>query len=612
MRHDRFKFLDSRMSKLARLLSSRYDVRVKLKGAAAFVDLKNNEITLPSLTDSLIPTECWDGFLDHEVAHVKFTNPKIVPWIEKTVKKDPLTKELWNAIEDGHIEQRMGDEFPGCRTNLNVTRTFVMDRDDEKYRKGEEMTPAGKFMNAVLHAVHDRNTIDFEADPDIGELYKEAKPVLAKLGGQTNSFECRDLAIELRAFLDDLAEQEPEQGEDSDDESGKGDKGEDSSDQSKEGGGDGDAESKPEQGQGSGGGERKSAAQAAKEIIEGDAPNSGLQDKINEMIQAKIDEISMDWSGPDDYLIYTEENDKETFFSITEREAYGERYNEEKAEVAAFIGTMGRQLKLALAAMKQTHLVPAARKGRRFDIPQVGRWMHGSDDDRIYRRFETSVVLDTAVTVLFDCSGSMGASDGDKTRIEVARLAAIAFHEALDHAGVKHEILAFDSGQDHSYRGSVPNEEIYSRVYETCNRYVLVPSGSSDGRAIMHMDARSANRDGESVLWAAKRLAKQNTARHVLIVCSDGRPAGSRYHRTECRYLKQVVNQCVKSGIEVYGVGILTDHVEDYYPESVVVKSAKDLPSTLISLLNRSLVEQRGQKLNDAQRLEQKSRISRD
>ncbi|MDH0964459.1 MULTISPECIES: cobaltochelatase CobT-related protein [Klebsiella] len=55
------------------------------------------------------------GFIDHEVAHVLFTD------------STKATSFVWNAVEDTFIERKMGEMFKGSRANLINTQKHVID-----------------------------------------------------------------------------------------------------------------------------------------------------------------------------------------------------------------------------------------------------------------------------------------------------------------------------------------------------------------------------------------------------------------------------------------------------------------------------------------------------
>lgn len=74
-----------------------------------------------------------------------------------------------------------------------------------------------------------------------------------------------------------------------------------------------------------------------------------------------------------------------------------------------------------------------------------------------------------------------------------------------------------------------------------------------------------ANSDGESLLWAATRLLQREEDIKVLIVASDGLPAGGGSSRLGCAFLKYVVNRLEIANIHVGALGIGNEGVKHYY-----------------------------------------------
>ncbi|HFI6397798.1 TPA: porphyrin biosynthesis protein [Escherichia coli] len=85
-------------------------------------------VNIPSIPDDTSPTlmNAVRGFLDHEVAHILFTEPKVAMQMRERGKA-PSTG-LWNALEDVFIERRMGQVFNGTRRNLLATQSLVIDK----------------------------------------------------------------------------------------------------------------------------------------------------------------------------------------------------------------------------------------------------------------------------------------------------------------------------------------------------------------------------------------------------------------------------------------------------------------------------------------------------
>ena len=99
---------------VASALGRKYGLKVVIGGEQAATN--GDTIYLPSLPLNSPPEliALARGFLDHEAAHVRETNMRVL----KTANLSPLEHHVWNTIEDWRVEKILGDLFPGCRRNF--------------------------------------------------------------------------------------------------------------------------------------------------------------------------------------------------------------------------------------------------------------------------------------------------------------------------------------------------------------------------------------------------------------------------------------------------------------------------------------------------------------
>jgi cobaltochelatase CobT len=298
--------------------------------------------------------------------------------------------------------------------------------------------------------------------------------------------------------------------------------------------------------------------------------------------------------------LFSEEFDTEIRYSVDDRVRNAKLYSQIRDQVREYIGTMAAALEAALATEAESRWVGGEKRGRKLDRRRLAEWVMGSENDSIWKRLEEGENIDTAVTLLWDCSGSMGSSEIASNKAALARIAAIAFHEALTRAGIPHEVLGFNSGgkSPEGLAKAVKAAEArgedmkrYSRLGDTDKRMVFTDFGQADGRAICNITGGAANRDGECVMWAARRLAQRPERRKILIVGSDGQPSGALYGETEKRFLKETVQRVMDAGIEVVGIGIMDKAVREYYPVNVVIKTVGDLPKVVMGQLTNLLLK---------------------
>jgi cobalamin biosynthesis protein CobT len=119
------------ITKIVPMLSAQ-SVVVTLRGMRAFVEydqvtLKPKRVNLPYL-----PDDCSDelldavqGFLDHEVGHILFTDEKSIP---ASVALGREIDRMTNAVEDPFVERKMQERFTGTAANLAHTHAFFLNR----------------------------------------------------------------------------------------------------------------------------------------------------------------------------------------------------------------------------------------------------------------------------------------------------------------------------------------------------------------------------------------------------------------------------------------------------------------------------------------------------
>jgi hypothetical protein len=101
----------------------------------------------------------------------------------------------------------------------------------------------------------------------------------------------------------------------------------------------------------------------------------------------------------------------------------------------------------------------------------------------------------------------------------------------------------------------------------------------------------TGNPDGENILWAHNRLVKRQERKKLMIVMSDGSPAASRGIDGLGEFTLQVVQEIENSKkVDIYGLGLCSNAVTYYYKSNSVVREPEDIPSKLIELIERKLI----------------------
>jgi cobaltochelatase CobT len=116
-------------------------VKVTQAGSKAYVTWKKDNtaerVNLPYLPDDaedgLITAVM--GFLDHECAHILFTDPKA----SAEAARDKFHDKLWNPIEDTFIERKMASRFTGSAFNMRAAaQLYLTDRVERELKDHPE------------------------------------------------------------------------------------------------------------------------------------------------------------------------------------------------------------------------------------------------------------------------------------------------------------------------------------------------------------------------------------------------------------------------------------------------------------------------------------------
>lgn len=197
------------------------------------------------------------------------------------------------------------------------------------------------------------------------------------------------------------------------------------------------------------------------------------------------------------------------------------------------------------------------------------------DKPKVFRKRVVSDTLDTAVCLLVDCSGSMSGS-----KFDMACCGAGALSEALKPLNIPFTTLGFTN---HADRRDAPMIWVFNDFGER------VPTKELVARFSLASGLLWENTDGDAIAYAHAQLSKRKEKRKVLIVLSDGTPAGRTWAGDVRPYTKDVISSAEKAGIDVYGIGICDRNVTDYYKKHEVVHDLEDLSRTILTVVNRSI-----------------------
>ena len=292
-------------------------------------------------------------------------------------------------------------------------------------------------------------------------------------------------------------------------------------------------------------------------------------------------------------------------------------YDREIDAVSALRPAEARSLRAAIdqdVLAGQFNLHQLAREfERRLCAPHIARWRFSREEGhidsarlsrlvvdptmrQIFRDEETLPRMQTAVTFLLDCSGSM------KTHASTLSILVDVLGRALSMAAVQVEVLGFSTdawnggralrdwkraGQP-AFPGRL-NESLHLVFKDARTPWRIGRHGLA---ALRRPDLYREGIDGEAVQWAARRLQDCSVARRILVVISDGCPMDSATHQTNDsnyldQHLRQVVTSLTSSGsVQICALGVGLD-LGCFYPHRLALDLSAGIQQTDLLAISR-------------------------
>lgn len=581
------------------------------------------------------------GFIDHEVAHVLFTEGAVGAGF------------VWNAVEDTFIERKMGEMFKGSKSNLINTQNHIIDSvfvpKESEAVAGLLGDPTRMFMEfylvPVLRAWNGQTPfIDFMESR--WELVKAPVSILLKHGvdKMIPKINSTNDSVAVAALIVRLLIDKPEESEDKDKNkdgksksSGEGspppeddvpwheDPDEEKQEESESGNAESDEpdeEGKTDEDDEPGKSDKNPGDDENENPGLGDIPKPTKAD-LEKLKKTELPDGSLDMSmeGAMKSIISDEsencygyrpyertydfmgklEHASEFFRKILASEPNGfdmygtdENYQIIPRHESMFekrikplvgddiVATLAKDLERAIASQNRTQFIPGQKRGR-LHGPSLHRL--SMDDDRVFRKRDVRRAVNSCVQIVIDLSGSMNG-----TKIRTACAAAYTLADALARINVKTMITGFTTSTrpvpgKHEFNRS---EALFLPIIKSWDTKV------TDLQTILNLGALSStitlaeNIDGESILALLQHFASRQEDRKIMIVLSDGMPQCQG--RGIVDHLRQATRQIENdSDIHLLGVGIMTDAPSRFYKDSICLDTVSDLSETLIKQMQRLL-----------------------
>lgn len=715
------------LSKVVGLLTKQ-GIKVEFRGNQPMVATRGDEIVkmvLPEVGDDISDQmmEAMHGFLDHECAHILYTQFKQgSEWQRKFGEGERSRRAMVaNIVEDIRIERLMPRDLPGTKHNLErMYETFIPKYIDPATKRAiAQGTPSSCFAGVMVPAMRALSGQKaFKRYMDDEGLWPHFDPMITAYPDLEKDLVAMETYDEVLEISEKVlkAMQPPEDDQDGEGDDGQGDADTDESDDASED----DRDTDPNDGEGHGDGE---GTDDGEDEERGDC--SGDEDEANEDedgpgadgddgdegedaddegdVEGSADEDADEdadddakggASGEGEDADDTEEGDEEGEGGASQSGSSGDDEDADDAEegeegqsepgscdedngersigfdvsdsdlerhakdmdgmfediiagqmkgtvsdsgwrpwtrdfdtlvdlevpnstpisgidsaVAKTVGPMMKDIRRLIAAQSQVRRIPGMRSGR-LHGPNLHRLLAG--DDRLFARREEAQSLDTAMTLLIDCSGSMGGG-----RYKTAVQAAYAIGQVLSKVGIAFECLGFKDNHHHPEKdrimaeirqqGLLPGQAVRvlpleMPAFKTFDerwrpdiqrRFAYGHNGG--GSEIAPGMRWGSTPEGDGNEFAARRLLQRPEQRKIMITLTDGSPGTpslhDQRHRNPClEFSKEMVRKIEAAGIDLVGIGIQHDGVQNYYSNNIVINDVSELPVKLMGVLKKLIV----------------------
>ena len=587
------------------------------------------EIILPTMNSKMTERDAnlarW--YMVHEIAH-HTEGPEIFK-IMKDNALDPTESPLaavLNCFEDGRIEKSDAGKYAGDAKVFSSALDIMLSESIPKYKKEKrladpEMQKMAACTVAELEARSDWNYGAANNYHDLEDLLdKDGKKMLEKLReagmvdvlrnlqSEQETLDAAKKAYELvwEEDPEKHIEEQKEKQEGDGDEEGEGEEGQQQEGEGKEGegkGGEGKGDKGEEaeaKGKGKGKGKRQNK-------LEKDGGKVNYLDLLNSKTpttdtKASASGITLDYSeymdkggyhGP-----YQPTPLKDVRVAWFHKKKYSHRgmqsdidgskgdhrdIRRELDMVHSRHGKPGKgfgnKVRRHLQVLAQSRYVGGHKRGRlhrknayKIGVPQVG---NGEWNTKVFRQKHQQDILDVAVCVLTDFSGSMMGS-----KVAHAIDSAMLLNNSIGTSlHIPLQLLTFTEYASSAFIGVV--KDFDERVSESEVEDSMCKSATY----------MSGNPDGDAVMWAYRSLKGRKEKRKILIVLSDGSPASSR-PGDDMAFVKTVVKEIENEGIvEVVGLGIKDRNVEYIYSQNETIKKAGELESAVLNLVKKQIIK---------------------
>ena len=289
---------------------------------------------------------------------------------------------------------------------------------------------------------------------------------------------------------------------------------------------------------------------------------------------------------------FTTEDDKieEPKQAIREPDFYRGEYMNARNSMGSKLATMRRKLEKALITKTDTDY-ETSRTGRLNIRGKASSLIMGGANVR--RKKVEGESIDTAVSLLVDCSGSMHGQP-----MVLAGHSAIALSECLSAGQIPYEVIGhtttslkrknsdlfYDQGKRYERECGVymPLFKPFEKNLNQCRHLMgFIPTASDN-----------SNADADALLYAGRRLLEREETKKLLMLLADGYPAW-RGRGDQNQLTRDAVVRLQDQGVKCVGIGINCDSVKQFFENWVVVEDLNDLSKHVLDQVAKMILVSR-------------------
>lgn len=486
----------------------------------------------------------WRGEILHEAGHWFKGNKDVMQFfLDKNTDMASLYGTLANLFADWvNDRQWIARNLEGAHRDVQAAQNYHCGRGvDGLIERGVPEDDKGKLLVSVFSWIYNRRADTFQSGLTANAMRWAKYVDYTSLVAHNDELEALNDGQSIHNLIVKLFEQEEMEDEMPPEQ------------QESEGG----SESQPEKGENTEDGEKEAPAWVSyRDLLADDHSDMGGEG-------API-KIVYDHDPDDSYVAYDE-------FNVTDlgKIAHtGGHYVDGAIAIANEAASLAKQVQRLIQIKAAEDREVGMRSGRiharsLYKVPTGG-------DDIFWRKNNPIVTKDSAIFVLGDASGSMRG-------LQYTSLAAsyMILNEATSKLNIPAEYTLFTEM-------AIPEYYLVKRFNERVSSDAILSR-------MGHVERLMGNNpDGEALIWAAKRLLLRPEKRKILLVLSDGQPA-TRALGDAHTHLKKVAAE-VSKRVDLFGIGLMTDSVKDFYNQYVIVNDPNELDKMFLNILRKKII----------------------